>query len=378
MPKQRTDAQHSSEEHMAAEVQTNTEILISADSHVSEATDFWVERLPARYRDVAPRFAERPVGSGFQAHPGGWDANERVKEMAQDGVSAEVLYPTAALSLFSLSDAELQEACFRVYNDWLVEYCSVAPDRLVGIACISAYNIDHAIEELMRCRKEGLRGALVWQAPPAELALKNERYEPLWAAAQDLEMPINVHILTGPAHALGLIPPGVAAAPPAPVGPPPRRSPEGTRNSVNLKLMEAANVLYDFIFYGILERYPRLKLVLVENEIGWIPWLLQQWDYYFHRFRSNNPDLLKMEPSAYFYRQVYATFFNDAVGGHHFPWFGVDNCMWSNDCPHGNSTWPNSRQVIERDLGHLSAEDRQKLVCGNVTQLYNLKVPAAV
>jgi predicted TIM-barrel fold metal-dependent hydrolase len=85
-----------------------------------------------------------------------------------------------------------------------------------------------------------------------------------------------------------------------------------------------------------------------------------------------------MEPSAYFYRQVYATFFNDAVGGHAFSWWGLDNCMWSNDYPHPNSTWPNSRQVIERDLGHLSPDARSKLVRENVARLYNLAVPAAV
>ena len=110
------------------------ELLISADSHVIEDPHFWQNRLPAALKDQAPVFPEREVGGLFQAHPGGWDPHERVKEMAVDGVSGEVLYPSFAMNLFGLQNAVLQEACFRVYNDWILEYCSVAPDRLYGVS----------------------------------------------------------------------------------------------------------------------------------------------------------------------------------------------------------------------------------------------------
>ena len=136
-------------------MQTATEVLISADSHVSEAGDLWATRLPAKFADAAPQFAVRREDTGtgrFEGKTGGWDPNERLKEMAVDGVSAEVLYPTLGLRLFGLDDADLQEACFRVYNDWIIEYCSVAPDRLVGVGCVSMYDVDHAIAELERCK----------------------------------------------------------------------------------------------------------------------------------------------------------------------------------------------------------------------------------
>src|SRR6266508_2030285 len=118
---------------------TIPQVLISADSHVSEAGDLWTTRVPAKFRDAAPSFPSRRdrAGTGrFEEKTGGYDPNERLKEMATDGVSAEVLYPTLGLRLFGLDDAELQEACFRAYNDWIIEYCSVAPDRLVGVGCI--------------------------------------------------------------------------------------------------------------------------------------------------------------------------------------------------------------------------------------------------
>src|SRR5438477_9938054 len=109
----------------------NDEIMISADSHVIEDSELWVKRLPDAFRDQAPQYEPQQL-TGFTKNPGGTDPNERIKEMETDGVSAEVLYPTLALRLFSITDPALQEACFRVYNDWLIEYSRVAPERLVG------------------------------------------------------------------------------------------------------------------------------------------------------------------------------------------------------------------------------------------------------
>ncbi len=354
---------------MAIATDISKEILISSDSHVSEDGDLWADRLPAKYRDAAPRFPRRQEeGTGrFEGKTGGWDPAERLKEMATDGVSAEVLYPTLGLRLFGMDDAELQEACFRVYNDWLLEYCSGALDRLLGVACISAYNIDNAVAEMERTRKAGMISALIWQAPHPDLPLYSEHYNKLWAASQDLDMPISLHILTGHNYSKNGLGPTSN-----------RAGVEHYRGSVNLKTIDAMNAFFDLIFYGVLERYPKLKVVNVENEIGWIPFFLQQWDYYYRRFGKTNPPPITQTPSDYFYRQIYVTFFDDAVGGHSFDWWGVDNCMWSNDYPHPNSTWPNSRNVIARDLGHLSADVRKKLVCDNVARLFNLKVPAPV
>jgi predicted TIM-barrel fold metal-dependent hydrolase len=301
------------------------------------------------------------LGEGFQAQPGGWDPAERVQEMAKDGVSAEVLYPTLGLNLFGLDDARLQEACFQVYNDWLIDYCQVALDRLIGIACIPVYDIEIGVAEMERCRKAGMKGALIWQAPHPDLPFHSEHYEPLWNAAEELEMPLSLHILTGHNYSKNRVG-GV----------------ESYRGSVNLKTQDVVNAVFDFIFYGILDRHPRLKIVTVENEVSWAPFYLQQWDYYFRRFQKTNPPPIDREPSEYFFRQAYATFFNDAVAGHNFAFWGADNCMWSNDYPHPNSTWPNSRKVIDRDLGHLPADTRAKLVRENVAKLYDIAITAPV
>jgi predicted TIM-barrel fold metal-dependent hydrolase len=347
----------------SSEAVATDEILFSSDSHVMEPAETVVTRVPSRLRDLAPRFPELKVGEGFQTHPGGSEPNARLKEMAVDGVSAEVLYPTYALSVLALADAELQEACCRAYNDWLMEYCQADLTRLVGVPLIATYDMGNAVAELERCKKGGLRGALIWQVPPKEMPFTSDHYERFWQAAQDLDMPVSLHILTGFGYSRDR------------GG---RKGIERYRGSVNLKLAEITDSLMDIIFSGVLERYPRLKVVLVENEIGWLPYVLEQWDYYFDRHRKAEPLTIDKLPSEYFNRQVYATFFNDSVGAHFLSWWGADNCMWSNDFPHANSTWPHSREVVARDLGHLPADVRAKLLRENVARLYNMPVPDAL
>jgi len=334
-------------------------VIVSADSHVMEPVDLWKKGVPEKYREAAPLFPPHKLGEGFQQREGGHDPNARIKEMEIDGLSAEVLYPTLLLGLFAQTDAALQQACFRAYNDWLIDYCSVERNRLIGVAALSVYDIDHAVAELTRCRKAGLRGALVWQAPHPDLPFTASHYDRLWAAAQDLEVPVSMHILTGHSyHARE------------------RKDREHYRGSVNLKLLDAINAIYDFIFYGALERFPNLRIVTVENEAGWLPFIVQQWDYYYRRFKGRKPVPMTKLPSEYVRGQVFSCFFNDAVCGHNLAWWGEDNVMWSNDYPHWNSTWPNSLKVIKRDLGHLPAETQRKVLAGNVCKLYGLDITA--
>jgi predicted TIM-barrel fold metal-dependent hydrolase len=340
------------------------EFLFSADSHVIEPRDLWATQLPPGMREKVP-----PMTGGGPYLPGGQDPQQRTNEMKEDGVSTEVLYPTFGGRLFALDDAELQEASFRVYNDWLSDYCKVAPDRLLGVAMIPTYNIGHAIQELERCRKLELRGVQVWQAPHPDLPFSSDRYDPLWEAVQDAGMPVSLHIQTGHDYSKDRN----------------RKGLEAYRASVNHKLSSVMDALLDLIFSGVLERFPRLEFVLVEHGIGWIPFVLEQWDIYYEspRFRDMNPLPIKMRPSEYFARQIFVTFSRElsakaAVGPHNLPWWGIDNCMWANDFPHPESTWPHSRETIAHHLEHLSPDDLSKVLWKNVSQLYNFDMPEAL
>jgi len=345
------------------------EILISADSHVMEPELLWKREVPAKYRDRAPAFGGgRPDDL---LNPAAVDKTVRVSEMARGNISAEVIFPTWGLKLLSLDDPEIEEVCVRVYNDWIIDYCAENPDRLLGLAVISCYDIDRAVAELVRCRDAGLRGFTIWQCPPDVLSFATDHYDRLWAAAQEMRMPVNLHINTGHGYT---------------------KHPEKMKGShqTAMKLHQALNAIHDLIYSGALERFPELKIVTAENEIGWIPWVLEQWDFTLAKGRAGSrigpssdrfyraESAMKMKASEYYHRQVHATFFNDSVGGRVLSWWGADNCMWSSDFPHGDSTWPHSPELVARDLGHLPSETRRKVVCDNVAKLYDFTIPAHI
>ncbi len=108
-----------------------------------------------------------------------------------------MLYTTLGMTLFGLHDADLQRACFKAYNDWIAEFCSHNPKRLIGIALISLEDIGEGAKELRRAAKTGLRGAMIWGAPPREKPYTSHEYDPFWAAAQELQMPLSLHVITG-------------------------------------------------------------------------------------------------------------------------------------------------------------------------------------
>lgn len=327
-----------------------------------EAADLWAKRLPASMRNKIPQYTDDPNVNKFQHHDGGKDPALRVNEMAQDGVSAEVLYPSRALEHFGIPDPVLQEACFRVYNAWLEEYCAVASERLFGIACISLYRMDQAIKEAERAKKAGARGVMIWQAPPEDLPFSGRYYEPFWEAMQSLDLPVSLHIVSGAPFA-----PGVALK---------KRSPTEFLNfAIAERLSFALTSLVDIMGSGTFDRFPRLKVILVENEVSWIPFFINQLDKYTGELYAKKQGFtyqITRRPSEYLGQNLFATFFNDSPAASLIEKWGAESWMWSNDFPHPNSTWPNSREVIKRDLGALSPTVRSKLVRENVSRAYGL------
>ena len=209
-------------------------MLISADSHVVEPPDLWTSRLPASLQDRAPHAEQDPVNHHWyvigpdgsrgvdltlsrvagmttaqvqeilEADPsadvgahGGSDPVRRLRDLWNDDTVVDVLYPTAGLSVLQMEDVELQEACCRAYNDWLIEFCATDPVRLVGLALLATNDMETAVAELERTRAAGLRGAIIWSAPPPGSSFFDADYEPLWAAAAAARMPISLHILGG-------------------------------------------------------------------------------------------------------------------------------------------------------------------------------------
>ena len=344
------------DENMKAAAHKIPSLIISADSHVDEPIDLW-DGLPANLLEHIP--IRKPFPEGTRP-AGGADPKIRIEHMDLDGVAAEILYPTAGLRLFHLP-REVQEAAFRIYNDWIAEYCATSPKRLFAIPAICVYDIDNAIAELQRCHDMGLMGGLIWQVPDPKLPLKSDHYEKLWGAAAELGYPLNFHILTGFDYRREQ-----------------RKGMEKVRGSVNIKTADAATTMYDLIWSGVLERHPTLKVEMVESEIGWMPFYLQQWDYYYKRNTKpghpNESFEISRLPSEIFEAQFYATFMDDFVGAQALKFWGDRNCMWSSDYPHGNMTWPNSRAFLAREIGDLDPVRQKRVLSENVIDLYKLDI----
>ena len=289
------------------------ELLVSADSHVDEPTDLWDE-LPADIREQLPPIR---VWTADNRPAGGNDPKIRIEHMDLDHVAAEILYPTSTLRVFKRPQ-KAQEAAFRVYNDWVADYCKTAPKRLFAVPCLCVYDIDWAIKEMQRCHDMGLLGGLLWQVPDPELPFTSDHYDPLWAAAAELGYPINFHILSGHSYETANL-----------------RGIDIVRASVNIKTANTITTIFDLIWSGVFDRHPKLKVELVESEIGFIPFILQQWDYYYNRFSKPGSDRggfpITRLPSEIFHDHVYATFMDDDIGSELLKVWGQDNCMWSSD-----------------------------------------------
>ena len=150
---------------------------------------------------VAGVFAAGRSGDALRAHmqsgyeaarPSGWDPVERLKDQDLDGVVAEVLYSSLGIVLLGMPDGELQQACLRVYNDWLAEFCAHDPQRLVGIGLYPLSALPD-VSEIERCAKLGLKGVLILASDTLELPYSDERFEPLWQVCAEAGLPISLH-----------------------------------------------------------------------------------------------------------------------------------------------------------------------------------------
>ncbi|MBI3742741.1 MAG: amidohydrolase [Chloroflexi bacterium] len=282
--------------------------------------------------------------------PGSYDPKARVKEIAVDGVEAEVLYPSIALRMFQIADMPYQVACFKAYNSWLSDFCKVDPNRFKGIGVVPIDDIEAAVGEIHRCRKIGLAGVSISVNPVDEEGYDNPRFEPLWRAAQDQGMPVSLHILT---ERRSTLKPGM--------------------DFIVQQVLDPGAIQAAFtrmIFSGVFDKFPRLKVVSAENDIGWSGYFVERIDYLFERRKAFHKWVIKRQPSEFFHEHCYLTFMRDRSGILVRGIAGVDNIMWSSDYPHLDSTYPKSQQLIESMMGDIPAADRRKIVCENAAKLY--------
>ena len=282
------------------------------------------------------------------------DPDLRLKDQDLDGVQAEVLYGVLGSS-GRLNDGDAACEMLRIYNDWLHDFCSHHPQRLIGLANVPSHDITAAVAEVKRAAARGVRGIDVANRPDM-VPLYDESYEPLWQIAHETKIPLHFHTIGGRSPDYTKMTPKIA-----------RRA---FATHITGFQMHMSYMLIQLMFSGALERYPDLKVVIGEAGLGWIPYVLEHMDL---EWEDQFKDLdLKMKPSEYWHRQCYATYQTDLVGIKLLKELGEDNVMWGSDYPHPDGIWPDSLDFIKRDLNDVAPATRRKLICGNAAKLYRL------
>ena len=375
--------------------------MISADDHLDLQylpTDLWTKRLPRSLRDRAPHVEHRDGGSVWVCGDEVWGrwagarkvsgpkatinaldrggANEselrpakaelRLADMDRDGVEAQVMY--GPVTSMIIADPALRTASIQAYNDWLIEFCSAAPHRLLGVAILPPEDPAAATAEVYRLAKHGgLRQANL-QIARATPRIHDKSWEPLWTAFEETGLLLSFHVV-------------VFGAGGSVIGVPAHTQDKtaGVFNTTKLFMGQFLDPFVDLFAWGIFERHPKLKLVMAESGVGWLPWIVQELDYRFWRLweareywdQRGGIDLTT-KPSELFRRQVWVSFQEDHVAMSLLPFYGEGHLLWASDYPHPDSTWPNSRTVIDRQMGDLSPEVRKQLTRDNAAALYGL------
>ncbi len=359
-------------------------LLIDADSHVNEPPWLWRDRVPAKYRDRAPRQerfdegdawvldgVDQPINFGLNAtagmpwadmkpwirweeiRPGGYEPQARLQEMDADSISAQVLYPTPRLShsIIANQDPGFHLACVQAYNDWLSEYAGYAPDRLGGIALLPNRGVDTAVEEFHRAMAlPGMKGALLGCYPHGDLEIDKDD-DRLWHAIADAGIPLHIHVSLVNAM------PGFVSGVPG-----------------DVRFYDAPKRLLQFIWSGVFERVPHLKLVFVEVDCGWLPYFREQVDDRYHRLHLSERLHVPRPPSEYLDENVAFTYITDTTALRLRHEIGVSNMMWSSDFPHIPADWPYSWRTIAASHAGIPAAEKRLMLSGNAQRLYQFRL----
>jgi predicted TIM-barrel fold metal-dependent hydrolase len=373
---------------------------ISADSHVTEPPNCFIDYIDPKYRDTAPHVVRGDDGGDFfvidgltikwspgngtsagvdprkldrplkalkfeDIHRGAYDGVARVADQNRDGIGGEIIYPSMGMILCSHPDAEYKKACMDAYNRWLQEFQSAAPDRLFGLGQIAIRSVEEAVAEVQQMHKMGFRGLMMPGDPCTDFDYDDEAFDPLWEVASSLGMPLCFHILTSKSDAKTFI------------GGPTHRG--KTKANYHHGIIRAnQDIIGMFIWGGIFERFPKLKLVCAEGDAGWAPHFMYRLDHFWHRHRFYDEDAwissLPRTPSDYFRENVYLTFQDDFVAFNTAELMNEKHLMLANDFPHPDSTWPWSQQLLTMHTKDLPAARKRAILRDNVIELYNLPI----
>lgn len=381
-----------------------SQLVIDADTHVTEPGDLWTSRVPAKYVDDVPHMVRNEAGRDIWVFNGeqigvvgmtataGWprpfpdgpatmeeclpaahDAAARLAHMDELGIWAQVLYPNVAgfgnQRFLTSDDDELKLLCVQAYNDFLRDWASIDDRRFVTIMATPFWDVDAAVAEVERGVETGHRGILFTGEPQRfDLPYLGEpHWDPLWAAAQDAGLAIHFHIGGGD---------------PTTSFTPSRIRAQGTAatyayTSTELFLKNGLQTA-DLLTSGVLPRFADLRFVSVESGIGWVPFVLEAVDHSYLEGRADRTSEWDLLPSEYFARQVYACYWFETVAPRRLlDEIPVDRILFETDFPHPTCLYGNVREQIDRGLANATEEQRHKILWQNAAELYGIDAPGA-
>jgi len=378
--------------------------VIDVDTHLTEPPDAWTARVPTALHDLVPHIelidgkdtwmagGERLGAPGYYSMAG-WDGvmplsipptfadipremydpSARVEFLDREGIRAQVLYPNVGGFgngyFLRLGDRELVATCVRAFNDFLTDWTSVAPDRLLAVTALPFWDVDFAISEVQRCVANGHRAVNFCNQPQdyGEPPLAHSHWDPLWAAIREAEVPVSFHVGGGSMGTQFVDNSGMGWM-------------TNFAKVSSLIFMDNMRCIADLIFGGVCHRFPEVKFVSVESGVGWLPGALETFDWQWQNggVRDEHPeyDLL---PSEYFRRQISGCFWFEQASALEAIRVLPDNILFESDFPHPTCQHPGPRTPAQRPRDYASQllagqpdDVVAKILHGNAAALYGV------
>jgi predicted TIM-barrel fold metal-dependent hydrolase len=336
-----------------------------------EAVEAWAEKVGEgggrmrAFSDPNTRLGDEEIvrmltdaTSPFAPRRGEFDASVRIRELDEDGIAGEVIFPQMApfgaglmQYRYEVTPEESFVGC-QAYNRWLADLCRAHPQRHAGVALIDVEDVDASVKEIRAARQMGLwGGVLLPTSTGAHPFYHHPRYEPLWAVCEELDMPLHSHSGWSPDYG------DVGSA---------------TAMFISEVDMFAQRPFAALLWSGAFERHPHLKYVLTETGVGWVVEKLRVLE-----FKAANPIFkhftkgLSLSPSGYFARNCFlgASMMPEHEGRFRHA-IGVDKLMWGSDYPHLEGTWPNSMKALNETFGAYPEDEIRAILGGNAAKVY--------
>ena len=352
--------------------------VFSADDHISLSEDIFYERLPAGMRDRAPRVLNVDGGwvlgvdgksilvpefvrvlTQYDPVPGSHagDIEARLAALDSEGITNELAFPNSILALFGWPDREIREACFRVYNEYIAEVQERSGNRIYGVGLINWWDADGARRTVNELKALGLKTFLMPLMPGKDtegnpIDYASAQMDGVWDAIEEAGVPV--------AHHIGENPPATPIA----------------FNALSIGMLQSVAPFRDtfgkYIFGGILDRHPGLRIGYFEGGINWVPSALQDAEHIAASFQHLADLKIEHEPAYYWYHHMCASFMVDPLGLALLARIGIDRVMWSTDFPHNESTYGYSNQSLASVVDAVGPEASAAIASANVKRFLGI------